>query len=226
MRNLSVFLLFLTASVAASGIAIAVPLTQEASVRPLIPLANWHKQFKITEGKDLGNVVPLTSQPDPSNERRWKLTFGNYAGMYLVQEATGAVVLERLDLLKSRNSIVYESPLLIVPSDIDSSNLLRRETGYKMFNIDSGKLKRTGRVTHLLQRPSASQFDTPAGQLDGYYIDIDHLMEMEYHSQLHLRLGLGYRLNEGPIYGSARYSVTKLGVFTATKSAGAALFSR
>jgi hypothetical protein len=49
---------------------------------------------------------------------------------------------------------------------------------------------------------------------------------MEYHSQLHLSLGLGYVLNEGPIYGSARYSVTKLGVFTATKTAGAALLSR
>ena len=36
-------------------------------------------------------------------------------------------------------------------------------------------------------------------------------MEMEYRSQLHLALGLGYRLNEGPIYGSARYSVTELG---------------
>jgi hypothetical protein len=191
-----------------------------------MPLTNWHKQFKITEGKDLGNVVPLTSQPDLSDERRWKLIFGNYAAMYLVQEATGAVILERLDLFKSRNSIVYEPALPIVPSDINSSNLVRRETGYKMFNIDTGKLKRTGRVTHLLQRPSASQFDTPAGQLDGYYIEIDHLMEMEYHSQLHLTLGLGYRLNEGPIYGSARYSVTKLGVFTATKSAGAALFSR
>ena len=99
-------------------------------------------------------------------------------------------------------------------------------TGYQMFNLDTGKLKRTGRVTHLLQPASASQFDTPAGRLDGHYIEIDHIMEMEYRSQLHLTLGLGYRLNEGPIYGSARYSVTKLGVFTATKTAGAALLSQ
>jgi hypothetical protein len=51
-------------------------------------------------------------------------------------------------------------------------------------------------------------------------------MEMEYRSQLHLTLGLGDRLNEGPIYSSAKYSVTKLGVFTATKTAGAALFTK
>ena len=50
-------------------------------------------------------------------------------------------------------------------------------------------------------------------------------MEMDFRSKLHLTLGLGYRLNEGPICGSARYSVTKLGVFTTTKTAGAALFT-
>ena len=95
-----------------------------------------------------------------------------------------------------------------------------------MYNLDTGKLKRGGRVTHLLKPPSHSQFDTPAGLINGYYIEIDHLMDMEYRSQLHLTMGLGYRLNEGPVYASGHYTVTKLGVFTATKAAGAALFIR
>ena len=225
MRSLTGFVLFLALSLIGSSIVWAVPPVKEAGARELIPVSNWQKQFKITEGKDLGNVVPLTSVPS-SNEKRWKLVFGNYAGIFLVQETSGEVILERLDLFKSRNSIVYQPALPIVPSDINSANLIRRETGYQMFNLDTGKLKRTGRVTHLLQPASASQFDTPAGRLEGHYIEIDHMMEMEYRSQLHLMLGLGYRLNEGPIYDSARYSVTKLGVFTATKTAGAALFSK
>jgi hypothetical protein len=225
MRSVTGFVLFLSLSLIGSNICWAVPPLKEANVRQLIPVSNWQKQFKITEGKDLGNIVPLTSVP-PSNEKRWKLVFGDYAGIYLVQEASGDVIIERLDLFKSRNSIIYEAPLPLVPSDINSANLIRRETGYQMFNLDTGKLKRTGRVTHLLQPASASQFDTPAGRLDGHYIEIDHIMEMEYRSQLHLTLGLGYRLNEGPIYGSARYSVTKLGVFTATKTAGAALLTK
>ena len=225
MRSLTGLVLFLAPSLIGSSIVWAVPPVKEAGARELIPVSNWQKQFKITEGKDLGNVVPLTSVPS-SNEKRWKLVFGNYAGIFLVQETSGEVILERLDLFKSRNSIVDQPALPIVPSDINSANLIRRETGYQMFNLDTGKLKRTGRVTHLLQPASASQFDTPAGRLDGHYLEIDHIMEMEYRSQLHLTLGLGYRLNEGPIYGSARYSVTKLGVFTATKTAGAALFSR
>ena len=225
MRSLTIFVLFVTLSLTASGIAWPVPPLHNSSTTQLVPLANWQRQFKIIEGKDLGNVVPLISQADLSNAKRWKLIFGDYAGIYLVQEAAGAVAIERLDLFKSRNSIIYEPALPIVPSDINSANVVRRETGYKMFNLDTGKLRRTGRVTHLLKPASVSQFETPAGRLDGYYIPIDHLMEMEYHSQLHLSLGLGYRLDEGPIYGSARYSVTKLGVFTATKSAGAALLS-
>ena len=226
MRYISRFVLFVTVLVAASGIATAVPPSHDGTVRQLMPVTNWQKEFKITEGKDLGQVVPLISQPDPTNHRRWKLIFGNYAAIYLAQEAGGAVMIERLDLFKSRNSVVYEPVLPIVPSELTSTNLVRRETGYKMFNIDSGKLKRSGRVTHVLQPASISQFDTPAGRLEGYYIRIDHLMEMEYHSNLHLTLDLGYRANEGPIYGSARYSVTKLGVFTANKTAAAALFTR
>ena len=225
MRSLTIFVLFVTLSLTASGIAWPVPPLHNSSTTQLVPLANWQRQFKIIEGKDLGNVVPLISQADLSNAKRWKLIFGDYAGIYLVQGAAGEVAIERLDLFKSRNFIIYEPALPIVPSDINSANVVRRETGYKMFNLDTGKLRRTGRVTHLLKPASVSQFETPAGRLDGYYIPIDHLMEMEYHSQLHLSLGLGYRLDEGPIYGSARYSVTKLGVFTATKSAGAALLS-
>ncbi len=225
MRSLSSTVVFFTIFLAAS-IAWSVPPLQESSVKELVPLANWQRQFKITEGKDLGNLVPLTSRADLSNEKRWKLTFGNYAGIYLVQDVAGGVTMQRLDLLKTRHSIIYEPALPIIPSDINSANVVLRETGYKMFNLDTGKLKRSGRVTHLLKPASASQLDTPAGRLDGYYIPIDHLMEMEYHSQLHLSLGLGYVINEGPIYGSARYSVTKLGVFTATKTAGAALFTK
>jgi hypothetical protein len=225
MRSVTGFVLFLSLSLIGSNICWAVPPLKEANVRQLIPVSNWQKQFKITEGKDLGNIVPLTSVP-PLNEKRWKLVFGNYAGIYLVQEFSGEVIIERLDLFKSRNSIIYEPALPLVPSDINSANLIRRETGYQMFNLDTGKLKRTGRVTHLLQPALASQFDTPAGRLDGHYIEVDHIMEMEYRSQLHLTLALGYRLNEGPIYGSARYSVTKLGVFTATKTAGAALLTK
>jgi hypothetical protein len=225
MLSLIALILFLSLSLIGSKISWAGSPLQEGGVKQLIPASNWQKQFKITDGKDLGNVVPLTSVA-LSDEKRWKLVFGDYAGIYLVQETSGEVIIERLDLFKSRNSIIYEPALPIVPSDINSANLLRRETGYQMFNLDTGKLKRAGRVTHLLQPASASQFDTPAGRLDGHYLEIDHIMEMEYRSQLHLKLGLGYRLNEGPIHGWARYSVTKLGVFTATRTAGAALFTK
>jgi hypothetical protein len=48
-------------------------------------------------------------------------------------------------------------------------------------------------------------------------------MEMEYYSQLHITLGIGCRLDEGPIYGSGQYTVTKLGVFRESKAAAAGL---
>ena len=61
MRSLTGFVFFLGLSVIVSGVCWAVPPVKEAGARELIPVSNWQKQFKITEGKDLGNVVPLTS---------------------------------------------------------------------------------------------------------------------------------------------------------------------
>ena len=210
---------------ASAKVAWSFPMSNEATVRELIPLASWQKQFKITAGKDRGRVVSLISQPDLSNEKRWKLIFGDYAAIHVVRGSDGALMIERLDLVKNDSYILYEPALPIMPANINSS-VMRSETGYKMYNLETGKLKRGGRVTHLLKPPSFSQFDTPAGFFEGYYVEIDHLMDMEYRSQLHLTMGLGYRLNEGPVYASGHYTVTKLGVFTATKAAGAALFLR
>jgi hypothetical protein len=203
-----------------------LPLPSESPLRELIPLSNWQRQFKITEGKDRGKLVPLTSEPDLTNDKRWKLIFGNYAAIHLVREPGGGLTMERLDLINSRSYIVYESALPVMPGHIGSSDLIRRETGYKMYSLATGKLKRAGRVTHQVKPASPSQFDTPTGRLDGYYVEIDHRMDMEYRSQLHLTLGLGCQLNDGPVYGSGQYTLTKLGVFTESKAAGAVLFAR
>jgi hypothetical protein len=203
-----------------------LPLPSELPLQELIPLANWQRQFKITEGKDRGKVVPLTSEPDLANEKRWKLIFGNYAAIHLVRQPGGGLTMQRLDLLNSRSYIVYDSALPVMPVDIKSSDPIRRETGYKMYSLATGKLKRAGRVTHQVKPASPSQFDTPAGRFDGYYVEIDHRMDMELYSQLHLTVGLGCQLDDGPVYGSGQYTLTKLGLFTESKAAGAALLAR
>ena len=93
-----------------------------------------------------------------------------------------------------------------------------------MYSVETGKLKRAGRVTHLVKRISRSQFSTPAGLIDGYHVEIEHKMDMEYHSQLLLTVGLGCRLDEGLVYGSAHYKLRKLGgLLTETKTSAAAL---
>jgi hypothetical protein len=220
------FSLMLCLITALPAAAWSLPLPSESPLRELIPLTNWQRQFKITEGKDRGKLVPLTSEPDLTNDKRWKLIFGNYAAIHVVREPGGGLIMERLDLINSRSYIVYESALPVMPSHIGSSDLIRRETGYKMYSLATGKLKRAGRVTHQVKPASPSQFDTPTGRLDGYYVEIDHRMDMEYRSQLHLTLGLGCQLNDGPVYGSGQYTLTKLGVFTESKAAGAVLFAR
>jgi hypothetical protein len=193
------------------------------TVKELIPLANWQKQFKITDGKDQGRLVPLTFQN--GNREGWSLSFGDYAGVHLRNDATGALMLERLDLFKSRSFVVYEPALPILARDIASGVAILRQANFKMYDRDTGKLKRTGQASHLVKRVSRSQFETPAGLIDGYYIEIEHRMDMQF-AQLHMSLGLGCRLDEGPVYGSGRYTLRKLGIFSETKTAAAALAIR
>src|SRR5258706_102987 len=192
----------------------------------LLPLAAWQKEFQIIEGKDRGRVVPFVLQHDPADEKQWKLILGDYARIALRSGPDGALMMERLDLITSKNDIVYEPALPVLPAVPHSGAAMLRQTGYKMYSLETGKLKRAGRVTHLVKRISPSQFNTPAGVLDGYYVEIEHGMEMEYYSRLQISLGLGCRLDEGPVYGAGRYKVTKLGVFTETKTAAAALAKR
>jgi hypothetical protein len=205
------------------GVVWSVPQSPAVSAKELIPLASWQKQFKITEGKDRGRTVSLISQPDLVDDKRWQLVFGDYASILLRKNPSGVLMIERLDLFQGRSYIVYEPALPVLPGDVNSVDSTGLQTGYTMYSRDTGKLKRSGRVTHLVKRISRSQFDTPAGLIEGYYIELDHRMDMEYKSELRLSLGLGFRLDEGPVYGSGRYTVKKLGLFTETKTAAAAL---
>jgi hypothetical protein len=212
---------FLVVTETLAGIA-----PQHLTVSELIPLASSQKEFKIISGKDQGRLVPLTFQSDPTDEKRWRLSFGDY-GRISLRSSSGALIMDRLDLFNSKSYVVYEPALRVLPAEIDSASAVVRQTGYRMYSADTGKLKRAGRVTHLVKRVSRSQFSTPAGLIDGYHIEIEHKMDMEYHSQLLLTVGLGCRLDEGLVYGAAHYKLRKLGgLLTETKTSAAALFTR
>jgi len=216
----------LVATSTRAGIVPQLSLSQRVTATELIPLASSQKEFKIIDGKDQGRLVPLTFQADPADEKRWKLSFGDY-GRISLRSSSGALFMDRLDLFNSKNYVIYEPALRVLPAEIDSAGAVVRQTGYKMYSVETGKLKRAGLVTHLVKRISRSQFNTPAGLIDGYHIEIEHKMDMEYYSQLLLTVGLGCRLDEGLIYGSAHYRLKKLGgLLTETKSSAVALSKR
>ena len=203
----------------------ALAPSYDIAVRDLFPLADWQKQFRITDGKDRGKLVPLSLHHAGGAQETWRLDFGDYAGIHLKNDLSGGLMMDRLDLIKSRSFIVYEPALPIFARDVRSGLGVTRQANFKMYDLESGRLKRVGRVTHMMKRVSRSRFETPAGLIDGYYFEIDHLMDMQY-AQLHMSLGLGCRLDDGPVYGAGRYTLTKLGFFTETKTAAAGLVSR
>lgn len=203
----------------------AFPAFGEVSVAELIPLAKWQKQFKITEGADRGKVVPLSFRRDPQRTDRWTLAFGDYASVELLKDAAGGLAMERLDLLKSRSYIVYEPALPILPKDFGGQSYDKRQAFFKMYDAETGVLKRTGRASHIVKQFAPSRFETPAGAIDGYYVSVDHRMEMQF-AHLNMTIGLGCRLDDGPVYGSGQYTLTKLGFLSSTKTVSAALASR
>jgi hypothetical protein len=216
-------------------VALSVPTATLAGIKPqsstsqrvtaaeLIPLTSSQKEFKIIDGKDQGKLVPMTFQADPKDGKSWQLSFGDYGRISLRSHA-GELFLERLDLFKSKSYVVYEPALRVLPAEVESAGLVVRQTGYKMYSVETGKLRRAGRVTHLVKRISRSQFSTPAGLIDGYQIEMEHKMEMEYQSQLLLAVSLGCRLEDGLVYGSTHYRLSKLGgLLTESKTSAAAL---
>jgi hypothetical protein len=220
-------ILVLTTSLLASvlaGAAWSFP-PPELTVRELIPQANWQKQFKITHGTDQGKLVPLVYHHGSGTQEGWMLSFGDYAGIRLMSDTTSGLMMDRLELFKSRSFIVYEPALPILARDIVSGVSIAKHANFKMYDRETGKLKRSGRATHVVKRVSRSQFETPAGLIDGYFIEIDHRMDLQF-AQLLLSLGLGCRLDEGPVYGSGQYTLTKLGLFSQTKTVAAALAKR
>jgi hypothetical protein len=211
--------LLVTATLAGSA---PPPSARHITPAELLPLASSHREFEIIDGKDRGKLVPLKVQADPADGKRWQLSFGDYGRLSLCS-SSGALILDRLELFKSKSYVVYEPALSVLPSEIDAVGLVR-ETEYKMYSAETGRLKRAGRVTHLIKRISPSQFSTPAGLIDGYQVEIEHKMDMEYHSQLLLTVSLGCRLDEGLVYGSAHYNLRKLGgLLTESKTSAAAL---
>jgi len=203
----------------------ALAPSYDIAVRDLFPLADWQKQFRITDGKDRGKLVPLSLHHAGGAQETWRLDFGDYAGIHLKNDVSGSLMMDRLDLIKSHSFIVYEPALPIFASDVRSGLGVARQANFKMYDLETGRLKRVGRVTHMMKRVSRSRFETPAGLIDGYYFEIDHRMDMQY-AQLHMSLGLGCRMDDGPVYGAGRYTLTKLGFFTETKTAAAGLVSR
>jgi hypothetical protein len=225
MHRLTGLVLNLIVCVCAPALAnVDTPLRSQEEMRlsDLIPLATWHRQFEITEGKDRGKVVPLTLDRDSIAEGRWNLRFGDYARIRLHNDGSRGLVMERLDLIKSRSYIIYEPALPILAPDMTRDGAVRRQANFKMLDLGTGKLKRMGRVTHVVREVSPGRFDTPAGLINGFFIEIDHRMDMQY-AQLQLTLGLGCRLDDGPVFGSGQYTLTKLGIFQERKSAAAAL---
>jgi hypothetical protein len=212
----------LTLVLSLAPLAWALPIQREVTLSELMPLNTWQKRFQITAGKDRGRVVPLMMHSVPAKEDRRKLTFGDYAAILLVNDSQGGLAMERLDLIKSRSHIIYEPALPILPRDITSGRATQYQASFKMYDSVTGRLKRTGSTTHLLRRVGHSRFDTPAGIIDGYNIDIDHRMDMAY-ANLQITLELGCRPDEGPVYGFGQYTLTKLGLFTERKTIAAGI---
>src|SRR5215831_5632845 len=89
-------------------------------------------------------------------DQRWQLVFGDYVSILLVKNLSGGPMIERLDLFQSRTYIVYEPPLPLLPSAVNLVGSAELQTGYRMYNRETGKLKRSGRVIHSVKRAGAA----------------------------------------------------------------------
>lgn len=138
---------FLVVTETLAGIA-----PQQITVTELIPLTSSRKEFKIIDGKDQGRLVPLTFQADPADEKRWKLSFGDY-GRISLRSSSGALIMDRLDLFNSKSYVIY-APHSLAYTRSSSRVQRNARADYRRWAAS----KNYGRSGDGFQRPLRSRF--------------------------------------------------------------------
>lgn len=210
--------------VSAFGIAAQTRETNTIRAEHLLPLAPQSRTFKMIDGERVDELVTLSLRRAVAQEHgEWVLDFADFDKVYLSTDDRGSLTIVRIDLLEDSYAVVYDPPVRLLPSEIRPHVRIEERSVARVYDLNTGRLKHTGQVTHRVRYASRSRFTTPVGQFDGYLIPVEQEIDLGNASVI-IDLAGGYVPDLGMVYRRMDYTREGFfGLFGETKRRAAVL---
>ena len=173
-------------------------------------------EFLIRSGKGSGKKVSMSMKRSKESPDLWMLTFKNFYRLFIYGTSRGTVQITRIEILDRQKAISFNPSIEFVPSRIAATTRMERSGWTKVSNLASGKNINEGTFTHSLKGVSRTDFETPAGMVDGYLILHESWLDLKY-AKLRIHLEAGFSKEKQLIYWRTK-SVLKKFLFFGSKT--------
>jgi hypothetical protein len=182
----------------------------------ILPLVAQRRMFEIVEGDGRGQRMPLVLRPAATGERgTWVLEMDDLTTLYLERDASGNVLVVRMDLPGEGYAIVYQPPVRLIPSRLHPELRIEEQSQARVLDLATNALEHQGPALHTIKSVTRTRFDTPGGEQEGYMVVIEHSINLRG-ANLSLDLEGGYLPGEGMVYRRLRYTIMRIGLFGST----------
>jgi hypothetical protein len=190
----------------------AAPPPSEAttSAADLLPLAWRSRTFVVAAGPGAGQRLPLTLEPRADDGgRRWLMQLGELNTLYLLEQPDGSIDIERIDLSEERETVYYDPPVTLLPGHIVPDRSWQGRGRARILDWDMGAIEHRGSYRHQVLPVSQARLHTPAGDFDGYRIEIRHTVDLQAPAEVRLHLEAGLVPGEGLVKRSLKVTIDK-----------------
>lgn len=180
---------------------------RQIEAEELFPLVPGESRFEVVDGDGKGRQVVLELS-SAEGEGRWEIRFGDYNIIRLLERPDGSVLLTGLDLLTKGQTVLYEPPVVLLPSRIVPD---RTWSASGRATVIDGETQVTheGEYQHRILPITRERYATPAGDYEGFLVPIEQTIDLEAPAVIRLWLDLGLFPGEGLVKRSTKLVIDK-----------------
>lgn len=174
----------------------------------LFPLVPGESTFEVVDGDGEGRQV-LLELSAADGEGRWEVRFGDYNILHLSELSDGSVLLTGLDVLTQGQIVLYEPPVVLLPSRIVPDRTWSASGRATVVNRETREVEHTGEYQHRVMPITRERYVTAAGDYDGFLVPLEQTIELEAQAVIRLWLDLGFFPGKGLVKRSMKFVVDK-----------------
>ncbi|WP_404296983.1 hypothetical protein [Halomonas sp.] len=181
---------------------------QSVEAGELFPLVPGESTFEVVDGDGEGRQV-LLELSAAEGEGRWEVRFGDYNILHLSELSDGSVLLTGLDVLTQGQIVLYEPPVVLLPSRIVPDRKWSASGRATVVNRETREVEHTGEYQHQVMPITRERFATPSGDYEGFLVPLEQTIELEAQAVIRLWLDLGFFPGKGLVKRSMKFVVDK-----------------